>query len=105
MAKNFEADEVRPERPAKNSPVTATILENGPSPIKLTKSWTSASVARREIQAWLRDAEAILGSKRVDVAKLEVSNDSGQDQFLLEEADLSSISLMFLRYLEAKAKS
>ena len=97
--------EMSPDRPAKPSPVTATILENGPSPIKLTKSWTSANVARREIQAWLSDAEAILGSKRVDVAKLEVSNDSGQDQFLLEEADLSSISLMFLRYLEAKAKS
>jgi hypothetical protein len=96
---------MEPDRPAKPSPVTATILENGKSPIKLTKSWTSASVARREIQAWLSDAEAILGSKRIDVAKLEVSNDSGQDQFLLEEADLSSISLMFLRYLEAKAKS
>ena len=97
--------EMEPDKPAKPSPVTATILENGTSPIKLTKSWTSAKVARREIQAWLSDAEAILGSKRIDVAKLEVSNDSGQDQFLLEEADLSSISLMFLRYLEAKAKS
>ena len=97
--------EISPDRPAKPSPVTATILENGPSPIKLTKSWISANVARREIQAWLSDAEAILGSKRIDVAKLEVSNDSGQDQFLLEEADLSSIALMFLRYLEAKAKN
>ena len=93
------------EPPAKPTSVTATILENGTSPIKLTKSWISAKVARSEIQAWLSDAEAILGSKPIDVAKLEVSNDSGQDQFLLEEADLSSISLMFLRYLEAKAKS
>jgi hypothetical protein len=105
MAGSADSRDLHPEKPAKNSPVTATILESGPSPIKLTKSWTSAVVARREIQAWLSDAEAILGSKRVDVAKLEVSNDSGQDQFLLEEADLSSISLMFLRYLEAKAKS
>jgi hypothetical protein len=101
----MEMEPVQPDRPAKPTSVTATILENGLSPIKLTKSWTSASVARHEIQAWLGDAEAILGSKRIDVAKLEVSNDSGQDQFLLEEADLSSISLMFLRYLEAKAKS
>jgi hypothetical protein len=73
--------------------------------VKLTKSWNSAKVARREIQAWLSEAEAILGSKRIAVAKLEVSSSSGEDQFLLEEADLSSISLMFLRYLEAKAKS
>lgn len=99
------SDGLHPDAPPKASPVTATLEEKGANQVKLTKSWNSAKVARREIQAWLNEAEAILGSKRIDVAKLEVSSSSGEDQFLLEEADLSSISLMFLRYLEAKAKS
>jgi hypothetical protein len=99
------ADFLYADTPPKASPVTATLEEKGANQVKLTKSWTSAKVARREIQAWLNDAKEILGTNRIDVAKLEVSSSSGEDQFLLEEADLASISLMFLRYLEAKAKS
>lgn len=97
--------DMSPEPKPKAALVTATLEEKGASPVKLTKSWTSAKVARSEIQGWLNDAQTILGKNRIDFAKLEVSSDSGQDQFLLEEADLASVSLMFLRYLEAKAKS
>ena len=100
-----DMDMISPEPITKESVVTATLEEKGTNQVKLTKSWTSAKVARSEIQAWLNDAKEILGTNRIDVAKLEVSSNSGDDQFLLEEADLTSISLMFLRYLEAKAKS
>ncbi len=99
-----EGIDLHPEKPPKITSVTATLLENGPSPIKLTKSWTSAKFARNEIQAWLADADAILGKNRIDVARLDVTGTSGHDQFLLEEAELPSISLMFIRYLDAKAK-
>ena len=105
MGSRTEKDLFLPDVPPKASPVTATLEEKGANQVKLTKSWTSAKVARREIQAWLNDAKEILGTNRIDVAKLEVSSSSGDDQFLLEEADLASISLMFLRYLEAKTKS
>lgn len=115
MPKNFvrmmkskemsDSDALHPDPLPKAALITATLEEKGTSPIKLTKSWTSAKVARSEIQGWLNDAQAILGKNRIDSAKLEVISNSGQDQFLLEEADLTSVSLMFLRYLEAKAKS
>ena len=105
LGSRADKDTLHHDVPPKASPVTATLEEKGANQVKLTKSWTSAKVARREIQAWLNDAKEILGTNRIDVAKLEVSSSSGDDQFLLEEADLSSISLMFLRYLEAKAKS
>jgi hypothetical protein len=89
----------------KTSAVTATLEEKGASQLKLTKSWTSAIVARQEMRAWLDEAKVILGHDRIDLARLEVDGKSGHDQFLLEESSLSNISELFLRYLNAKANS
>jgi hypothetical protein len=90
------------EPPKASTSVTVTLEERGTSPVTLKKSWTSIKTARKEIEAWLTDAKSILGDIRVDLAKVEVMDTSGNDEFALEEVPITGIAGLFTRYLDTK---
>jgi hypothetical protein len=90
------------EPPKASTSVTVTLEERGTSPVTLKKSWTSIKTARKEIEAWLNDAKSILGDIRVDLAKVEVMDTSGNDEFALEEVPITGIAGLFTRYLDTK---
>jgi hypothetical protein len=92
----------RPDPPVPNTSVSVALEEHGTSPVTLKKSWTSINSARKEIEAWLIDAKSILGDIRVDLAKVVVTDASGNDEFALEEVPITGISELFTRYLDTK---
>ena len=99
---NLDLGNEKPNHLEAKTSVTITIEDRGTSPVKLKKSWNSISAAHEELGAWLNDARSILGDIRVDVAKVIVTDASGTDEFALEEASITSLSDLFVRYLNTK---